>query len=123
MALTNNGTAVYLTDSYLPSGYTKPTVTKFVDPEYVSRDIVVTIAKSGVENATAATTFANLVTAITAAVSAIITADYNVTGLTVTAFANLKIVTTNNELQGVLYTNGALNYLCTVDIFVKTAAL
>lgn len=123
MALTNNGTAVYLDASYLPAGYTKPTVTKFSDAEYISRDIVVTIAKSGVENATAATTFAALVAAVTAAVSAVITADFDVAGLTVTAFANLRIVDTNNDMAGVLYTDGALNYLCTVDMFIKTAAL
>ena len=123
MALTNNGTAVFLDASYLPAGYTKPTVTKFSDSEYKDSDVVVTIAKSTVENANAVTTFTALVAAITAAVSAIITADFDVTGNTVTAFANLKVITTNNELDGVLYTNGALNYLCTVDIFVKTAEL
>jgi hypothetical protein len=123
MALTNNGTAVYLTESYLPAGYTKPTVTKFSDSEYKDADVVVTIAKSTVENANKVTTFTALVAAVTAAVSAIITADFDTVDNTVTAFANLKFVDTNNDLAGVLYSNGALNYLCTVDIFVKTVAL
>ena len=123
MALVNNGTAVFIDAAYLPVGYIKPIVTKFADSEYKDADVVVTIAKSGVVNANAVTTFTALVSAITAAVSAIVTADFNVAGLTVTAFSNLKVVTTNNDLAGVLYTNGTLNYVCTVDIFVKTAAL
>lgn len=123
MALTNNGTAVFVDESLLPVGYTKPAVTKFTDAEYVARDVELSIAKSGVQNATATTTMANLVTAITAAVSAYITADYNVSGLTVIAFANLKGITTNNTITGVLFTNGAINYVVTVDIHIKTAAL
>lgn len=123
MALTNNGTAVFILDSYLPVGYSKPTVTKVADAEYKYADAVFSIAKSGVQNATAATTFANLVTALTAAISAMITADFDTTGLTVTAYANLKVVATNHNLAGVLYTDGAINYVCTVDYFVKTAAL
>jgi hypothetical protein len=123
MALTNAGTAVYLEDANLPSGYTRPTVVKFSDHEYKYENAILTIAKSGVENASKATTFTQLVSAITTAVSAMVTADYNVSGLTVGAYANLKYVDDNFNMAGVLYTNGAINYICTVDIFVKTAAL
>ena len=123
MALTNNGTAVFLNDSYIPAGYTKPVITKFVDFEAKYPDYQVSVAKSGVENANKVTTFTALVAAVTAAVSAVVTADFNVSGLTVTCFANLKVIDHNFELDGVQYTNGAINYICTVDIFVKTAAL
>ena len=123
MALTNAGTAVYLDSSLLPGGYSLPSVTKFTDHEYKASDIVLTIAKTGVDESDAAVTFAALVAAVTAAVSAYVTADYNVSGLTVNCYANLKIVTDNFNLAGVMYTTGAINYLCTVDIFVKTAAL
>lgn len=123
MALTNRGTAVYLDDSLLPAGYSKPSVTKFTDHEYKASDVVVTIAKAGVDESDKATTFAALVAAVSAAVSVLIAADFDTTGLTVTAYANLKVVTHNVDLAGVLYTNGTVNYLCTVDYFVKTAAL
>lgn len=123
MALTNNGTAVFINASYLPSGYTKPTVTKVSDYEYKYSDAIITVAKSGVENATASTTFTNLVTAITTAISTMITTDFDTVGLTVTAYSNLKVVATNFDLEGVKYTNGAINYLCTCDIFVKTESL
>jgi len=123
MALTNAGTAVYLLSENLPVGYSVPTVNKFTDHEYKYSDAVLTIAKSGVENANKVTTFTALVAAVTAAVSAMVTADFNVSGLTVGAYANLKYVSTNFDLAGVLYSNGAINYICQVDIFVKTAAL
>lgn len=121
MALTNVGTAVYLDDANIPAGYTRPTITKFSDHEYKYENAVLTIAKSGVENANKITTFTALVAAITSAVSAMVTADYNVSALTVRAYANLKYIEDNLNMTGVLYTNGAINYICTVDIFVKTS--
>lgn len=123
MALTNAGTAVYLVDGLLPAGYTRPTVTKFTDHECKYEDVVLTIGKTGVDEAAAADTFTALVAAVTAAVTAYVTADFNVSGLTVNCYANLKEIATNFNLSGVLYTTGAINYLCKVDIFVKTAAL
>ena len=123
MALTNNGTAVYIADSYIPAGYTKPSITKFTNYEAKYPDYQVSVAKTAVENADKVVTFTALVAAVTAAVSAVITADFNVGGLTVTAFANLKEISHNFTLDGVQYTNGAINFSCKVDIFVKTAAL
>ena len=123
MALTNAGTAVYLDAAQMPEGYSVPTVTKFTDHEYKYEDAVVTVAKSGVQNANKVTTFTALIAAITTAVSAMVTADFNVSGLTVNCYANVKYIYTNHDLAGVLYTSGAINYLCQVDIFVKTAAL
>jgi len=121
MALTNKGTQVFINESYLPAGYTKPTVDKFTDFEAKYPDYEIQIAKAGVENADKVTTFTALVTAITAAVSAMITDDFNVGVLTVTCFANLKAVDHNFNLVGVLYSDGAVYYICNVDIFVKTA--
>jgi lipopolysaccharide export system protein LptC len=123
MALTNNGTAVYINDSYLPEGYTKPAITKFSDFEAKYPDYKININKSAVENENKITTFQNLVNAVTSAVSDIITADFNTSELTVTCFANLKVISHNFELDGVKYTNGAIIYICTVDIFVKTESI
>lgn len=120
MALTNNGTAVLINESYLPSGYTKPAVTKVTGIEAKYSDYEINIAKSGVENASKVTTFTQLVAAITAAVSAMITTDFDTVGQDVDIYSNFKIVSDNFNLAGVMYTNGAVNYVCTVDIFVKT---
>lgn len=123
MALDNKGTAVYIDTDYLPEGYSKPSVTKFTDHEYKYSDAVLNIAKSGVENADKATTFTQLVSAISTAVGSMVSTDFDTEGLSVSCYANLKIVYDNHDLAGVLYTNGAINYVCTVDIFVKTEAL
>ncbi len=123
MALTNKGTDVYINASYLPEGYTRPTVDKFSDYEAKYPDYTIVVAKSGVENASKVTTMQNLVTAITNAVSAVIEADYDTSANDVTCFANLKILGHNFDLEGVMFSNGAIQYRCTVDIFVKTTAL
>ena len=119
MALTHNGTAVLVSE--VPSGYTRPSVTKFTDHELKYQNRQISIAKSGVENATASTTFGNIITALNTAIESLLNADIDTSGLTVTAYANLKTITTNADINNVLYTNGAVNYLCYVDIFVKTA--
>lgn len=121
MALTNNGTKVSISASELPSGYTKPTVTEFDDYENTYTSRTITITKSTVENATASTTFSNLVTQLNTDIETLINADFDTTGNTVTVWSNLRSVSTNNSLSGVLYTNGALSYNCLVDIFIKTA--
>lgn len=119
MALTHNGTDVLISD--VPSGYTKPSVTKFSDWENKYPARVISIAKSGVEDPSDTTTFTALIAALNSAIEALINTDFDTTGLTVTSYANLSILATNHNSDGVLYTDGAMNYLCTVDIFVKTA--
>ena len=121
MALTHNGTQVNVPAAQLPSGYTKPTVTDFDDHELVYRAREITIAKSGVENATASTTMTNIVTSLNTAIEALLNADIDTTGLTVTSYAIMNGITTNNNLDGVRFTNGTDNYICTIDIYVKTA--
>lgn len=121
MALTHNGTRIDVPASELPSGYTKPSVTDFDDHEtvYASREF--TVAKSTVENATATTTMTNLVSAINTAIEALINADFDTTGLTVTSYAVMRSLVTNDTLVGVKFTNGTVNYVMTIDVYVKTA--
>jgi len=121
MALTHNGTKVSIPAAQLPSGYTKPTVTEFTDYEnqYISREF--TIAKSTVENATGSVTFAAIVSALNTAIEALITADFDTAGLTVTSWADLTAISTNDTLAAIKYTTGTPNYICTVTIKVKTA--
>lgn len=120
MALTNNGTVVSVNKNKIPTGYTKPTVTTFADHESKYDDREITIAKSGVENSDELVTFAAIIAAITDAVTTLISDDYDVTN-TVTAYGVVKDITTNAKNGEELYTNVAVNYICTVDIFIKTA--
>ena len=120
MALTNNGTVVQVNNNKIPSGYTKPSVTTFADVESKYKNREITIAKAGVENANEVTTFTAIIAAITTAVGVLITADYDVTN-TVDAYAIVKDITTNASVGDELYTNVAVNYICNVDIFIKTS--
>ena len=121
MALTHNGTKVNIAAAKLPSGYSKPSVTEFSDYEMKYDSRTFTIAKSGVENATAVTTMENLITQLNTDIETLLAADIDTTGLTVTSWAELRSLNTNNTLDGVFFTNGALSYVMVVDVYVKTA--
>lgn len=120
MALASNGVSVEISSELIPSGYVKATVTKFTDYEYVRSEIV-TVAKSAVENADQTVTFENIVDAIKTALDAIITADYDTAGLTVTTYADFNAITMNYSLSSLFYDDSAQNYLCTCKLYVKTA--
>lgn len=125
MALTYNGTRVDIASSSLPSGYTKPTVTTFTDYEGQYKQVSFTIAKSAVENATATTTMANIITALNTAADAYLTADLDTTN-TITAYGIAKTITTNtddpdDERFTTTATSAALDYIIVVDLFFKTA--
>ena len=121
MALTHNGVKVSIPNAQLPSGYTKPSVTEFTDYELTYKNREFTIAKSSVENATASTTLTNLITQLDTDIETLLAADIDTVGLTVTAWSEVKRIRLNHNVDEVLFTNGTDNYLCTVDIYVKTA--
>lgn len=120
MALTFNGVKVSVAATVLPNGYSKPSVTEFTDYEY-DRTEILTIAKSTVENADDDTTVNNIRAALDAAIQAIITADYDTVGLTVTSWADWTILQVNFNRGGVKFTDGVINFLCTCKIYIKTA--
>lgn len=124
MAITNSGTVNSLTDNELPTGYTRPTVTTFTDWQY-KRTLNLTVLKATVENATAATTMANIIAnatiGITKQITDILAADY-LASATVTAYADLTNLTNNlsNISGGGDYLkNTAASYQATVDLYVK----
>ena len=119
--LTHNGSVVSVPQAELPTGYTKPVVTEFSDyeQEYTSRTM--TVLKSTVENADGATTMTNLIAQLNTDIEALLSADFTIATLTVTSYAVVKSISTNDNLAGVKYTDGVLNYVLVVDIFVKTA--
>lgn len=120
MGLVSNGVVVNVLASSLPSAYTKNPVTTFTDYEYEGTRTT-TVVKSSVENATDTTTIANIVADIKSQIDTEITADYDTTLNTITVYYVWKSYTTNFDLDNVLFTNGAINYLCTVDVFIKTS--
>ena len=120
MARDNKGTMVGVDANELPSGYTKPSDVSFDDYETKYENEEITVAKSGVENATATTTMANIVSAVETAVNAIIDNDFD-TANTVEVYSNITAIGLNMGVNQVRFTNGAINYVCTVDIFVKTS--
>ena len=121
MALTHNGTKVSVAAALLPAAYTKPTVTEFTDHEFKYTSRSFSIVKSTVEEAVEATTMINIMTALNTLIETLLAADIDTTGLTVTSWADLKSLSTNNNLAGCLFTSVVLSYVLTVDIYVKTA--
>jgi len=125
MAITNNGTVNALDSALLPSGYTRPTVTTFTDWDYVS-ELVLEVDKVTVDNATKATTLANIIAdgtvGITAQITAILAADYLGTA-TVTAWTNFYKISTNIEpnVTSDFYNADLVTYTCSVRLYVKAA--
>lgn len=119
--LTHNGVKVSIPSAQVPSGYSLPSVTEFTDYEYVVHNREFTIAKSGVENATAATTLTNLITQLDTDIETFLTADYHIDTLTVTAWSEVKVIRSNNAVDEIFWTTGTNSYICVVDIYVKTA--
>jgi len=125
MAITNNGVVNSLPADLLPSGYTRPTVTTFTDWEY-KRELTLSVAKATVENATKATTMANIIgnasIGITKQIDDILAADFDATD-TVTAYVdwykletNIPVNTSNDLLN-----DTAVSYVCSVRLYVKVA--
>ncbi len=123
MAIVNNGTRVSMTD--VPSGFTRASITEFSDWEY-SKEMTISVAKATVENATRSTTLTNIIDNATVGtekqIEDLITADF-IGSNTVTFFMVLKKVSTNilPSSTGDFYTNTAVSYVCTVDVYIKTA--
>jgi hypothetical protein len=125
MAITNNGTSNELADAWIPSGYTRPTVTKVTDWDYVS-DLELSVLKSTVENATKATTMANIIAdaaiGLTKQVTDILAADI-LASATTTAHLEWNSLTTNIglDVNSNLLDDTAVSYVCGCKLYVKVA--
>jgi hypothetical protein len=125
MAITNNGTVNGLQTAWLPSGYTRPTVTKVTDYQY-TYPLTLNVLKATVENATKATTMANIIAnatiGITKQITDILAADY-LASATVTAHAEWTGIKSNIESDATtdLLNATAVSYVCTVILYVKAA--
>lgn len=126
MALVDNGLKVSLDSGQVPAGASTQSVTEFTDHEYV-REEVFNVAKSTVEDASKATTFDNILNdtsvGVKKQVTDLLTADYIGTN-TVTYFSEITYITSNiagNNAASDFYSNAAINYVCIVKIYIKTA--
>ncbi len=126
MAITNNGTAHNLSANEKPSGYSDPSIITFDDWESVSTRTL-TVLKATVENATAATTMANIFNDVTIGldkqIEDIVAADY-LASATVTTWAELTNLTHNLAAingAGDYLKATAISYVCTVKYYVKTS--
>jgi hypothetical protein len=120
MAIQNGGTAVNIEPTLLPTGFVKQVISDFSDYEYTQLDKVITILKSNVQNADKSITFQNIVDEITSQVSALIGADFDETANDIDCFSTFESYTSDFTLNSKMFTNGAINYLCTVNIYIKT---
>ncbi len=124
MAITNNGTQNLLDADRLPTGYTVPSITTFTDYQY-TRTMTLTVLKSTVENATEATTMTNIfdngTIGLDKQIDDILAADW-LASATVTAYANLRSLSTNYyslASDGDYLNDTAVSYTCIIDLFVK----
>lgn len=123
MAITNNGTKVSLGTGFLPTGYTKPSVTIFSDHEYI-RDITVEVDKVTVDDATKATTLTNIVgnatVGITKQIDDILAATY-IASQTVTAYTEFYDVNSNIKAGtgSDFYNADLVTYVCKCRLYIK----
>jgi hypothetical protein len=120
MALQNLGTAVNIEPVLLPTGFTKQVISDFTDYEYTQLAKIITIPKNNVQDADNKITFQNIVDEITSQVSTLIGTDFDETNNDIDCFATLESYTSDFTLNSVMFTNGAINYLCVVNIYIKT---
>ena len=124
MAITNLGTNLKLSSNKIPSGYTPLSVVTFADHEY-KRNLVLSVPKATVQNATAATTFANIINnasvGINKQITDLIAAEFLATA-TVTTHAVFYDITTNisNTSKADFYTDAVETYDCSVELYIKS---
>ena len=122
MALVKNPTKISLDSSLLPTGYTDPGGENLAGAQPTYQNLRINIDKSTVENAAKATTFDNIlsdaVVGIEAQVANILSGDD--IGSIATANYNIdwKQLRNNQPVVEQFYTDAAVEYVATVDVYV-----
>ena len=111
---TNNGTAVGVPTSQLPTGYTPIAVTAVTG---FYKQLTIDVLKS-VAAATATLTWAAIIADIDSQVDTYIQARFAVTD-TVVYYTNLTAIRLNNRINENAYTDVADKYICTCDVYVE----
>ena len=126
MAITNNGVAVLVNDLFIPAGYTKPTVTTFVTTGKPAYDIVLSVDRATVQNATRATTFTNIINNATVGISKqaedLVTNDFD-SANTVVMYVDFTSIDSNipRNKANDFYTDADDVYLCSCKIYVQVS--
>ena len=125
MATTFNGTKNLLSDGQIPSGYTRPTVAVIPTIEFTYVKVI-SILKATVENASQATSMANIFNNATIGIDKQIedhiNLDFDDGVQTITAYAELTHLTTNiADLggAGVWLQTTAVSYVATITVYVN----
>lgn len=118
MAITNNGILLggAALDEATANGFTDPANTELTTYTH-ERVENFDIAKSGVQNATAATTFSNLMTALDTALDTEINNDYDAANTVTSSYRVIEIT----EVGANKWTSAAISYRCKVVIRVNVA--
>lgn len=111
MALLSHGVVVSLPSTKVPAGYTPVSVTTFDDQDYVIEKRELSITKTGIINNTQTTALTDLLAAIKTNLDAEITADFDVS-------RNVEVYM---KFVDVDFNQYGADFLCDVDIFVKTS--
>jgi len=123
MAISNLGVVNNLPTSQKPTGYVDPVVTTFSDYEY-KRVLTLSVLKATVENASPATTMANIIANATIGLNKqivdIVAADF-LTTPAVTTYGIWTGLNTNIPVDpnNVYLGNTAVSYVCTVELYIK----
>lgn len=122
MALTYNGLDVRVTSDKIPYNFTLPVVTTFADATYTcSHEIVLT--EASVSGATPSVEFQNIIDALNTQIQADINLDFNITGRSITAYAELTNITRNIDDGDTFYGGDVAQYICTLTYHLNTEAL
>lgn len=124
MAITNNGIKNDLPDSQIPSGYVRPTITEFTNETY-KVTLTLNVLKVTVDvtdpKLTMKAIIEDVAIGLEKQVADIIANDFVATN-TVETFGVWNQLT-NNLTQisgkGDFLTDNAINFVCTVDVYIK----
>jgi hypothetical protein len=121
MALVANATKLSLNSTKVPSGATDPGGTNLSGSQPTYSNLVLTVAKATVEDATASTTFDNIRTDVTIGiekqVADLLANDMDDTVNTINYNIDWKNIEGNMEFPREFYTNVAAQYICTIDVY------
>lgn len=122
MALVANATKISIHSSKLPTGYTDPGGTNLASAQPKYENLVLSIAKATVQNATKSTTFDNIRTDVTIGIEKQIAdklgLEMDDTANTITYNIDWKDINDNQNITDEFYTDTAAAYKALVDVYV-----
>lgn len=122
MALVQNATKISVHPSKIPAGYTDPAGVNLSAPQPKYENLVLSIAKATVENATKETTFDNIrtdaVVGIEKQIADKLGLEMDDAANTITYNIDWKNIEDNQAINDEFYTDTAQAYKALVDVYV-----